>query len=101
MASRHRRLSLQESNTPHRGGNRDRGHTRIRRRHRGPPWNINEDTLGRAEMPSLPLLLLQIAVILGTCRLITPVFARLGQPAVLAEMTAGLLLGPSCFGWAA
>ena len=52
-------------------------------------------------MPSLPLLLLQIAVVLGACRLLTPVFARLGQPAVLAEMTAGLLLGPSCFGWIA
>jgi Kef-type K+ transport system membrane component KefB len=52
-------------------------------------------------MPSLPLLLLQIAVILGACRLLTPVFARLGQPAVMAEMTAGLLLGPSCFGWLA
>jgi Kef-type K+ transport system membrane component KefB len=52
-------------------------------------------------MPSLPLLLLQIAVILGACRLLTPVFARLGQPAVIAEMTAGLLLGPSGFGWLA
>ena len=52
-------------------------------------------------MPSLPLLLLQIAFILGACRLLTPVFARLGQPAVMAEMTAGLLLGPSCFGWLA
>jgi len=52
-------------------------------------------------MPSLPLLLLQIAFILGACRVLTPVFARLGQPAVMAEMTAGLLLGPSCFGWLA
>ena len=64
-------------------------------------WNDIEDTLGRALMPSLPLLLLQIAFILGACRLLTPVFARLGQPAVMAEMTAGLLLGPSCFGWLA
>jgi Kef-type K+ transport system membrane component KefB len=47
------------------------------------------------------LLLLQIAVILALCRLATPVFAKLRQPPVIAEMTVGLLLGPSCFGWIA
>jgi K+:H+ antiporter len=47
------------------------------------------------------LLLLQIAVILALCRLATPVFARIRQPPVIAEMMVGLLLGPSCFGWLA
>ncbi|MGH9253328.1 MAG: cation:proton antiporter [Vicinamibacterales bacterium] len=52
-------------------------------------------------MPNPSLLLLQIAVILALCRLATPVFARLRQPPVIAEMMVGLLLGPSCFGWVA
>ena len=51
-------------------------------------------------MPSLPLLLLQIAFTL-THAVFSHGVARLGQPAVMAEMTAGLLLGPSCFGWLA
>jgi Kef-type K+ transport system membrane component KefB len=51
-------------------------------------------------MPS-PLLLLQVAVILALGRLATPLFARLRQPAVIAEMTVGLMLGPSFFGWVA
>jgi Kef-type K+ transport system membrane component KefB len=51
-------------------------------------------------MPS-PLLLLQVGVIVALGRLATPLFARLRQPAVIAEMTVGLLLGPSFFGWVA
>src|SRR6187431_355106 len=95
------RLRLKCSHVPDRGGNRHRGRTGTKHRHSLLLWNAIEDTLGGALMPSLPLLLLQIAFILGACRLLTPVFARLGQPAVMAEMTAGLLLGPSCFGWLA
>ena len=41
---------------------------------------------------------LQIAVILVFCRLVGVVAARLGQPQVVAEMIAGVLLGPSLFG---
>jgi Kef-type K+ transport system membrane component KefB len=47
---------------------------------------------------NLSLLLLQIAVIVAVCRLATPLFAKLRQPPVIAEMMVGLLLGPSCFG---
>src|SRR4051812_41866116 len=43
-------------------------------------------------------LLLQIAVILGLSRVVSRVFVVLKQPAVIGEMFAGLLLGPSCFG---
>ncbi len=41
---------------------------------------------------------LQIAVILFVCRLVGVVAARFGQPQVVAEMIAGVLLGPSLFG---
>jgi Kef-type K+ transport system membrane component KefB len=49
-------------------------------------------------MSNLSLLLLQVAVIVAVCRLATPLFAKLRQPPVIAEMMVGLLLGPSCFG---
>ena len=41
---------------------------------------------------------LQIAVILLFCRCVGLLAARLGQPQVVAEMIAGVLLGPSLFG---
>ena len=41
---------------------------------------------------------LQLAVILLVCRAVGAVAARLGQPQVVAEMLAGVLLGPSLFG---
>lgn len=41
---------------------------------------------------------LQLAVILLFCRLVGVVAKRLGQPQVVAEMIAGVLLGPSLFG---
>ena len=43
-------------------------------------------------------LFLQLAVILLFCRAVGAVAARLGQPQVVAEMIAGVLLGPSLFG---
>jgi Kef-type K+ transport system membrane component KefB len=41
---------------------------------------------------------LQLAVILGFCRLVGWVARWMGQPQVVAEMIAGVLLGPSLFG---
>jgi Kef-type K+ transport system membrane component KefB len=41
---------------------------------------------------------LQIAVILLFCRLVGAIAGRLGQPQVVSEMLAGVLLGPSFFG---
>src|ERR1039457_1677011 len=41
---------------------------------------------------------LQIAVILLFCRVIGAIALRFGQPQVVAEMLAGVLLGPSLFG---
>ncbi len=47
------------------------------------------------------LFFLQLAVILGTCRLVGRIARHFGQPQVVAEMIAGVLLGPSLFGWVA
>jgi Kef-type K+ transport system membrane component KefB len=44
------------------------------------------------------LLLLQLLVILGAARLCGLLLRRLGQPPVIGEMAAGLLLGPIVFG---
>ena len=46
----------------------------------------------------LPLLILQTAVIIVAARLIGALARRVGQPAVIAEVIAGILLGPSLFG---
>lgn len=43
-------------------------------------------------------LFLQLAVILLFCRAVGAIAARFGQPQVVAEMIAGVLLGPSLFG---
>ena len=56
----------------------------------------------RAEMISyydlVMQLFLQLAVILGVCRVAAIVGERLGQARVVSEMVAGVLIGPSLFG---
>lgn len=42
---------------------------------------------------------LQIAIILGACRIVGRAAKFFGQPQVVAEMIAGVLLGPSLFGY--
>ena len=49
-------------------------------------------------MPELKLLFLQMAVILTAARLMAAAFRFVGQPAVVGEMAAGILLGPSLLG---
>ena len=49
-------------------------------------------------MPELKLLFLQMAVILLATHLVSAAFRRIGQPGVVGEMAAGLLLGPSLLG---
>lgn len=44
------------------------------------------------------LFFLQLAVILGVCRLVGMFAKKIGQPQVVGEMIAGVLLGPSLFG---
>jgi Kef-type K+ transport system membrane component KefB len=49
-------------------------------------------------MFSLSILLIQIAVILITARVVGWIFKRLHQPQVVGEMVAGIMLGPSFLG---
>ena len=44
------------------------------------------------------LLLIQLALLIGVARLGAELFKRLGLPAVVGELAAGILLGPSIFG---
>jgi K+:H+ antiporter len=52
-------------------------------------------------MPNLFKLILQIAVILITARVVGMLFKKIRQPQVVGEMVAGILLGPSLLGWVA
>jgi Kef-type K+ transport system membrane component KefB len=52
-------------------------------------------------MPDLFKLVLQLTVILAVCRVVGNLFRRIGQPRVVGEMFAGILLGPSLLGWMA
>lgn len=45
------------------------------------------------------ILLLQVAIVLAVARVARWLVVPLGQPPVIGEMVAGLLLGPSLFGW--
>ena len=56
--------------------------------------------LGNAQLP-LPRLLLQLAVIVLVARVFGLLARRLGQPTVIAEIAAGVMLGPSLLGWVA
>ena len=69
-------------------------------------WHAAPRPVGKAGtltgvVPPALLLLVQILVILGFSRAAMPLAARVGQPPVIAEMIAGLLLGPSLLGWIA
>ncbi len=52
-------------------------------------------------MPSVLTFLVQVAVIVISARIVGSVFRRFGQPQVVGEMVAGILLGPSFLTWAA
>ena len=49
----------------------------------------------------LARVLLVVVAILGLSRALAPVARRLGQPLVVAEIVAGIVLGPSLLGWLA
>ncbi len=52
-------------------------------------------------MPELRILLLQIVVICSVSRGMGWLFGKMGQPRVVGEIVAGVLLGPSLLGWIA
>jgi Kef-type K+ transport system membrane component KefB len=47
----------------------------------------------------LSILLLQLVVIIVVARLVGKLFRKIGQPPVLGEIVAGIVLGPSLLGW--
>ena len=55
--------------------------------------------LGQNVQDPLARLLIQFIVIIVATRLAGSLFSRFGQPAVIGEMLAGILLGPSLLGW--
>ena len=59
---------------------------------------VSVNTFQNNLQEALPRLLLQIVVIIAATRTIGFLFKRFGQPAVIGEIVAGLLLGPSLFG---
>jgi Kef-type K+ transport system membrane component KefB len=50
-------------------------------------------------MPNVLTFLLQVAAIVLVARFVGALFRKFGQPQVLGEMVAGILLGPSLLGW--
>lgn len=49
----------------------------------------------------LTILLMQIAIVITAAKLLGSAFKRIGQPAVIGEIAAGIFLGPSLLGWLA
>jgi Kef-type K+ transport system membrane component KefB len=64
----------------------------------GAPARAVQPALGAHGAAVLPRVLLALAVIIVFARLVGLVFRRLGQPAVIGEVVAGILLGPSLLG---
>ncbi len=67
------------------------------------PQNQQSHTASKGPLENLvqplSLLLLQIIVITAAARGLGMLFTKIGQPAVVGEMLAGILLGPSLLGW--
>src|SRR5215211_1022832 len=58
------------------------------------------ESLRHLDTESLLLpVLVQLAVIIVAARLFGTLARRAGQPSVVGEIVAGLILGPSLFGW--
>jgi Kef-type K+ transport system membrane component KefB len=55
-------------------------------------------TPGNSTEQLLFSVLLQLIIMIGAARAMNAVFRKLGQPGVIGEIVAGLLLGPSLFG---
>src|SRR5690606_35500072 len=52
----------------------------------------------RRMLTGVPLFLLQLVVILASAVLLGRLASRFGQPAIVGELAAGILLGPSVLG---
>ncbi len=63
------------------------------------PLELFSDTMAEALHHPLGILLLQIISILIVARLFGYLFSKIGQPTVIGEIIAGIVLGPSVLGW--
>ncbi|MDA9467245.1 cation:proton antiporter domain-containing protein [Bradyrhizobium sp. CCBAU 53415] len=54
---------------------------------------------GKSAGPSEFLLIVQIALLIAVGRGLGEIMQRIGQPSVIGELLAGIILGPSLFGW--
>ena len=61
-------------------------------------FNVFTDSFGHNLSDPLAVLLLQIIVIIAFARLVGFLFKKIGQPAVIGEIVAGIILGPSIIG---
>lgn len=62
-------------------------------------FNTFKLTVSNHIQSSTGLILLQIIVILITCRIFNWLFTKIGQPSVIGEIIAGIVLGPSVLGY--
>ncbi|MGH8592237.1 MAG: cation:proton antiporter [Gammaproteobacteria bacterium] len=63
--------------------------------HSASPWSAISENM----KDPLSRLLLQVIIIVLATRAVGTIFVRCGQPAVVGEVLAGILLGPSLLGW--
>ena len=61
-------------------------------------FHIFKDSFNHGLSEPLAVLLLQIIVIIACARLFGYLFKKIGQPAVIGEIVAGIILGPSVIG---
>ena len=64
----------------------------------GEGFSLFRDLMAYHIQSSIGILLLQIIAILLTCRLFGWLFQKIGQPTVIGEIVAGIMLGPSVLG---
>ncbi len=64
---------------------------------------MNELLLATTVLPHGPKLSLAVSmfVVFGSAKLLAELFERLGQPGIVGEILAGILIGPSLLGWVA
>lgn len=65
----------------------------------GEAFGIFTDILHGHVTSTFGLLLLQVIVILIFARFVAWLFTKMGQPSVIGEILAGIILGPSVVGW--
>lgn len=63
------------------------------------PWAAGAAAVGEGKGPTESMFIAQIVLLLIIGRGLGELFQRFGQPVVMGQLVAGILLGPSLFGW--